>query len=253
MKAKSFFLVAAFVATISFPLSAKSQLTLKQRIERIEQQNITRSQLQSEMSIQLIALQKEVRELVGLVEENGFKLKQIQDRQRDLYRDIENRLANPSQTASSANTSSSKTKLDRKNTNRSAQKSTVKKGERAEFEAAFKLVRTKKYDEAIIAFEIFSEKYPRGNFSDNAQFWIGQIYFAQSKLPEAEKQFNLFREKFPDSSKSAAVLLSLAKIKRKQQKWQEAKDFYNQVINNYTGAQQQLARKGLEDIKKLGH
>jgi len=39
----------------------------------------------------------------------------------------------------------------------------------------------------------------------------------------------------------------------KQQKWQQAKDLYNEIMTKYSGATQQLARKGLQDIKNAGH
>ena len=58
---------------------------------------------------------------------------------------------------------------------------------------------------------------------------------------------------FPDSSKSAAAKLKLGDIFLKQEKWADAKSYYTDVADNYTGAQGQLARKGLDKIKKAGH
>lgn len=257
MKVKSLLLVTAYAVTafISFPVLAESQSTLSQRVELLEQQLQSRNQIQSDMSLQVIQLQKEVKELRGIIEEHEYKLRQMQERQRDIYRDIDSRFSNIQtvnvqpklNSSSSASTavpsSSSVTEPQTSNLDES----------RVEFEASFALVRNKQYPEAIKGFEALLKKHPKGAYSDNARFWIGQVYYAQSDFDKAEKQFAMLRSDFPDSSKLSSAIIKLAEIKTRQQKWQEAKDLYNQVINKYTGTTQQLARKGLQDIKAAGH
>jgi tol-pal system protein YbgF len=256
MKGNSFILVAAFAATFSLSSNAATPLTLEQRVQQLEQQNQTQSQLQSTMSMQLIELQKEVKELRGIIEEHDYKLKQIQDRQRDLYRDIENRLSAIPQGTSPAIQSSTPavtTQTKPPVTSLPTQQAAPAADERSEFEAAFTQVRNREYTQAIKSFESFLSKYPNGAYSDNARFWIGQVYFAQGKYDESEKEFKKLRSDYPNSSKLSAAILKLAEIKVQQKKWEEAKALYNEVVANHTGAQQQLARKGLQDIKQAGH
>ena len=258
MKAK-WLSVATFVATTFtvVEVCAQSQLSIEQRVRQLENQTDTRNKLQSEMNMQLIELQKEVKELRGIIEEHDYKLQQIQERQRDLYRDIENRLSQGAVTSSQStqNQSSSSTHRNPQQQTANSQTATsVSSGnERSEFEAAFKLVRSKEYAKAVKSFESFIKKYPSGNYADNARFWIGQVYFAQGKLEPAEKQFNLLKTDYPQSSKLSSAMLKLAEIKVRQNKWKAAKAIYNEVLTNFTGAQQQLARKGLQDIKQSGH
>jgi tol-pal system protein YbgF len=259
MKINTLLAVSAFAATAFLSLhtyAAESQLSVEQRVQLLEQQAQTRNQLQSDMSIQLIELQKEVKELRGIIEEHDYKLQQIQERQRDLYRDIENRLSNLPKghvTTSGSQTTNTPTRGTTKPAVKATVPETTSHDGRAEFEAAFNLVRNKKYAEAVQGFDAFIAKYPTSSYSDNARFWIGQVYYAQSNLVEAEKQFSLLRTEYPQSSKLSAAMLKLAEIKVKQQKWQQAKDLYSEIISKYTGATQQLARKGLQDIKSSGH
>ncbi|MET1255772.1 tol-pal system protein YbgF [Aliikangiella maris] len=255
MKVSPIYLVAALAATTSLSVFAQSQLSVEQRLQYLEQQLQTKTQLQAQMNQQLSALQDEVKELRGLVEEHGYQLNQIQERQRDLYRDIENRLSALPRTAVPTAQSSppSTTAKTTRQPSQSVTTPTASGSERDAFEAAFKLVRNRQYSEAIKGFEEFLTQYPQGSFSDNARFWIGQVYFAQSNLVEAEKQFNLLRQDFPESTKLSTALLKLAEIKTKQGNWEEAKSLYNEIINNYGGAQQQLARKGLQELKQAGH
>ena len=258
MKIKSLLTMTAFVviAFISVPVFAESQLSLAQRVELLEQQAVTRNQIQSDMSMRVIQLQSEVKELRGIIEEHEYKLQQMQERQRDIYRDIDSRFSNqqPANLQPKSNTSNSSSS----NTTSTAasivtSQTTNVNDSRAEFEAAFDLVKNKQYTEAIKGFESFLKKYPKGAYSDNARFWIGQVYYAQSDFQKAEKQFLMLQSEFPDSTKLPSALIKLAEIKEKQQKWQEAKDLYNQVITKYTGTNQQLARKALQDLKAAGH
>lgn len=258
MKINTLLAVSAFAATAFLSLTAnmasaaESQLSVEQRVQLLEQQAQTRNQLQSDMSIQLIELQKEVKELRGIIEEHDYKLQQIQERQRDLYRDIENRLSSLPKTGTKKPTNT-QTTVKAKPVTKGTVPETASNDGRTEFEAAFKLVRNKKYAEAVQGFEAFIAKYPTSAYSDNARFWIGQVYYAQSNLVEAEKQFTLLRSEYPQSSKLSAAMLKLAEINVKQQKWQQAKDLYNEIMTKYSGATQQLARKGLQDIKSTGH
>ena len=258
-----FFVSIVVILTMSFSALAKSATkaemqALEQRIQHLEELNETRNKVQADISYQLSELQREVRALTGQVEDNTFKLQQIQDRQRDLYRDIETRLSGiasqPAQNNTSVKTTpkqSVKTTPDTTNTKQSTIDDSG--NARREFEAAFALVRNKNYSAAIIAFSEFLTKHPSSSYSANARYWMGQVYLVQNNLDEAEKQFALLVSEFPDSSKSAAAKLKLGDIFIKQEKWQDAKSYYADVANNHTGAQQQLARKGLEKIKQAGH
>lgn len=253
-----------FASVVSLSLTSmgvaaeSSSLTLEQRIKHLEELNQTRNQVQADISYQLSELQREVRLLTGQVEDNTFKLKQIQDRQRDLYRELEDRLAavaaNPpaSENGSDKGTSTAVTPVEQNNTQISdSQKNNVGAGR--QFEAAFELVRNRKYDEALIAFDEFLIKHPNSNYSDNARYWMGQVYLVQGKLAEAEVQFTALISEFPSSAKVNVAKLKLGDIYLKSERWAEAREQYTQVLNSSKGSQQQLARKGLDKLKKAGH
>jgi len=252
-----FFAPLVGLSMASFSAQAESNQSIEQRVQHLEELNETRNKLQAEISYQLGELQREVRTLTGQVEDNNFKLKQIQDRQRDLYRDIESRLSGLSgQNQSGQKTSSSpnQNQTAKPVTNKTPATTTAASGEaRRKFEAAFALVRNKDYTAAISAFTEFLSQYPTSSYSANAHYWMGQVYLVQNNLKDAERQFAQLIAEFPDSSKSAAAKLKLGDIFLKQEKWADAKSYYTDVADNYTGAQGQLARKGLDKIKKAGH
>lgn len=246
-----FFAPLVGLSVASFSAQAESNQSLEQRIQHLEELNQTRNKVQADISYQLSELQREVRLLTGQVEDNNFKLKQIQDRQRDLYRDIESRLSGLS--GQNTGGASNKGQTTKPVTNKVPATTTDSGEARRKFEAAFALVRNKDYTAAITAFTDFLSQYPSSSYSANAHYWMGQVYLVQGNLDDAERQFAQLVAAFPDSSKSAAAKLKLGDIFLKQEKWADAKSYYTDVADNYTGAQGQLARKGLDKIKKAGH
>lgn len=245
------------IATVSFSTGTFAQsepLTLTQRVEHLEELNQTRNKVQADISFQLTQIQREVRLLTGQVEDNTFKLKQIQDRQRDLYRDIESRLSGlASKNAQSSNNTVTPKSQTNKATPSTAANTQVDSNANKDFEEAFALVRNKNYSASITAFKEFLNKHPNSNYSDNARYWMGQVYLVQGELSEAEQQFSLLLSEYPQSAKTAAAQLKLGDIYVKQQKWDAAKAQYTAVASSSSGSSQQLARKGLDKIKQAGH
>jgi len=248
---------ASTIATISYSsvsIAENEQLTLAQRVQHLEELNQTRNQVQADLSYQLSEIQREVRLLTGQVEDNTFKLKQIQDRQRDLYRDIENRLSGlTSKSVPETSTNRGQAAPQQTRNTGSSAPTEVDRTASKDFEAAFALVRNKNYSAAITAFANFLSQHPNSNYSDNARYWMGQVHLVQGDLAEAELQFSSLLSEFPQSAKVAAAQLKLGDIYVKQQQWDKAKAQYTKVANTSTGSSQQLARKGLDKIKQAGH
>ena len=233
-------------------LAEAESLTLAERVKHLEQLNQTRNKVQADISFQLSEIQREVRQLTGQVEDNTFKLKQIQDRQRDLYRDIENRLSGLASKPAVTQQTTTPVTSNSSNTSSNSSASINRSGSK-EFEAAFALVRNKNYSGAIAAFDSFLKQYPNGAYSDNARYWMGQVYLVQGQLEQAETQFSKLLVEFPQSSKLSAAQLKLGDIYLKQGNWEKAKTQYTTVANSSKGSSLQLARKGLDKIKQAGH
>lgn len=69
-----------------------------------------------------------------------------------------------------------------------------------------------RFDEAIIGFRRFIERFPHNDFSGNAQFWLGECYYSQRQLNRALTEFSLVAEQYPDSNKAPDALLKMAGI-----------------------------------------
>jgi tol-pal system protein YbgF len=67
-----------------------------------------------------------------------------------------------------------------------------------------------RYPMAIQGFQEYLAAYPSTDLSDNAQYWIGECYYAQKKWSDAIAAFDRLGKQWPKSDKAAAGLLKKA-------------------------------------------
>ena len=101
-------LAAALVAAalLSVPAFAQRE-TLAERVARLEQQLTTAGDADSRQTLadlvfEMNQLQSEVRELRGMIEEQGFEIENLREAQRDQYLDLDRRLSGLTGTATQA-------------------------------------------------------------------------------------------------------------------------------------------------------
>ena len=75
---------------------------------------------------------------------------------------------------------------------------------------ALNLVRIEKdYKKGLKEFQKFLSIFPEHDLSDNAQYWIGEIYYDKGDWERAALEFNKVREKYPKGDKLPSALLKL--------------------------------------------
>ncbi len=72
------------------------------------------------------------------------------------------------------------------------------------FAAAYSDYSRANYDLALSEFRQYVETYPTSELADNAQYWIGEILYAQKKLPEAAAEFERVQTVNPKGDKVAS-------------------------------------------------
>src|SRR5215467_11782092 len=80
------------------------------------------------------------------------------------------------------------------------------------FAAAYADYSRGNYDLAISEFRQYVESYPSSEMTDNAQYWIGEILYAQKKLPEASAAFEQVKMISPNGDKTASALFKRAMV-----------------------------------------
>ena len=224
---------SSHTATSAGPISESS-------IERLERLLRNRTQVQLQMQQQLDQIAQELSELRGTVERNSYDLNQMLERQRELYRELENVRSQPT---------TAETTPKKKDEKPSGGAYTSNAGENAEYQSAVDLIlKEKDYTGAITSFKAFLTKYPKSVYTPNAHYWLGQLFYAQKKDVEAAKDFAAVVA-FTDSNKRADALLKLGDIAKRNKNNAAAKKYYQQVVDGYpdtTTAQQ--AKKNLKSL-----
>ncbi|RWU12871.1 tol-pal system protein YbgF [Pseudidiomarina gelatinasegens] len=225
------------------PVSKLGSGSLEERLNQLERVMDARNSAQMALLDQMSQMQDEVADLRGKTEEHAYQIEQILQRQREIYQEIDRRLAAQPQSQSQS------PKVDPTPVSAtSAYSSDV--SENDAYEQAIQLVlRDKRYDAAVPAFESFIKNYPDSTYVPNAHYWLGQLLFAESKYDQAKVHFSTVVTDFPDSNKRGDCILKLGIIAQQQNQTEQARELYNQVITEYADSTEAgLARKRLSNL-----
>ena len=123
-------------------------------------------------------------------------------------------------------------------------------GKAALYAAAYQTFKNGHYTKAREAFQDFLENYPTGEYSDNAQFWIGECYVFEKKYDKAILEYEKVTKKFPSSNKVPYALLKQGISFQNLGDKISAKLLLQQVINYYPNTSQaRIARSKLAETK----
>ena len=117
------------------------------------------------------------------------------------------------------------------------------------YNAAFEKLKGGNYSESIVAFQGFMNHYPSSNLLDNAQYWIGEAYYVTRDFEHAAHAFRTVGERWPASRKAPDALLKLGYTQIEQKHLTEARATLGQVVERYPGTD--AARLAQERLQKL--
>jgi len=135
----------------------------------------------SNMLLQLQQLQQEVMLLNGKVEEQANELRRLKEQSLERYVDLDKRVSAMSSGAAVAAPAAGSASANAGNATPAgsgAGNSQVAEqpGEGDAYRAAYALVRSQQFDQAVPAFKQFLQNYPAGRYAPNAHYWLGELY-----------------------------------------------------------------------------
>lgn len=77
------------------------------------------------------------------------------------------------------------------------------------YRSAIALVRSAAYAEAIVRLREFVQRYPHHDYADNAQYWLGESYYAQQQYAQALAELRVIGERYPGGNKVPDALLKV--------------------------------------------
>lgn len=114
---------------------------------------------------------------------------------------------------------------------------------RRNYEEARKLLEEKDYRGSIARFKEFLKKYPESDYSDNAQYWIGEGHYALREFDQAILEFDAVRRKYPKGDKVPAALLKLAFAFAELGDRLDARLILQELIDRYPQSQEVVKAK----------
>jgi tol-pal system protein YbgF len=117
------------------------------------------------------------------------------------------------------------------------------------FAAAYSDYSRGNFDLALSEFKQYVEIYPVSELADNAQYWIGEILYAQKKMPEAAAEFEKVAVINARGDKTAAALYKRAMILVESNRKDEAVAQLQAVAKDYPKTKEaDLALQQLQQI-----
>ncbi|HPQ44186.1 MAG TPA: tol-pal system protein YbgF [Syntrophales bacterium] len=118
------------------------------------------------------------------------------------------------------------------------------------YATAYSIFKDGRYDEAKEAFRKFLQSFPNSEYSDNAQFWIGECDYFEGKYEEAIIEYERVIQVYPKGNKVPNALLKQALSFLKLDDKASAKLLLQRVIKDYPNTTSaNVAREKLVDIK----
>jgi tol-pal system protein YbgF len=178
-----------------------------------------------ELYYQLQLLQQEVMELRGMLEEQAYQLRQLKEQSMERYLDLDSRLkeggaSEAGQTGETGTGTSPTRELA---------------GESDAYRAAYSLVRSQQFAEAVTAFRQFLVDFPSGRYAPNAHYWLGELYLVTVPPDDesARREFNRLLEDYPKNGKVPDALYKLGRIYFDRGDRERAMEFFDRVINEF--------------------
>jgi len=247
-----------------------------------------------DLVIQIQQLQDEVRMLRGMLEDQTLELENLSNRQRDQYLDLDQRITElrgnpqgplvttgavttggaPVTTAGADNTfqqdlpvvredapdvrpaldtPSSVTGIAAPNT-QAREMVQSPEAEKEAYDRAFQSLKDLKYADAAEQFQSFLGAYSNSEYSDNAQYWLGESYYVTRNYDIALEAFQGLLSNYQDSPKVPDALLKIGYTHYELKQWDQARAALTQVQEQYPGTTlARLAGSRLRSMKLEGH
>jgi tol-pal system protein YbgF len=189
-------------------------------------------------------LQDDVAELRGMVEEQAHQIARLQADQKEQYIDLDRRVAALSggtgpTAAAGGGATSGPTTSGGGGPVTTGPVASANNSERDAYTTAFNMTKDKRFNEAIAAFNQLLVTYPKGEYSGNAYYWLGELYLAQPE-PALEKSRQSFAQvvgQYPTNPKISDAMYKLGVVYHRLGDKAKALEYLNRVQSQYPGTQ----------------
>lgn len=118
------------------------------------------------------------------------------------------------------------------------------------YRLAYDHVRAGRFSEAERDLREFVRRFPRHDYADNAQYWLGETYYARKTYNEAATAFRAVVERWPTGNKAPDALLKLGYSLLQLGDAGKGRGVLQQVVTHYPNTEAaRLADRRLSELK----
>ena len=196
----------------------------------------------TDLFYQIQLLQDEVAALRGQVEEQAFRIERMSREQGARYAEMDRRITEVRGGTIAVAPAAPPTGAIGQGSGQQT--------ERGSYRAAFGLVQSKQFDQAISAFDSLIVDYPNGQFTPNAFYWLGELYLAKDDLENARQNFVQIVTLYPDHAKVADALYKLGTVYHQLGDNSRALEYLDRVVREHpSGTAAGLARSYAQELR----
>jgi tol-pal system protein YbgF len=211
---------------------------LDARVQRIERVLTNQSLL--ELAQRVDRLQADLRTIRGEVELLQNETQGGKTQSRNLYGDLEKRLA-ALETLGGVGAASALGTTPAPVSGAS---------EQAIYDAGMAALRSGNYDKAVSTFREVVTNYPTGDLAPNAQFWMGESYYTKGDLESAVTAYRKVLADWPAARKAPDAMVKLGFSLSDLKRTGEARSTLEEVVRKYPGTP--AAQLAADRLKRLG-
>lgn len=182
------------------------------------------------LSLRISNMEDQMRSLNGKIEETSFLIRQLTDKFTRFSEDVEFRFQNLKTSSKSRGKKRVKKNIQKQLKTKTlgtisasstgSQSASLAKAlgstgsARGDYNRAFSMMKKRKYAQAEVEFKSFLSHYPKNALRGNAQYWLGETYFARKQYKKSADAFlrgytrNRTSAKAPDSLLKLGITLA---------------------------------------------
>ena len=211
----------------------KAILDLRAKVDNIARELNARIDTKSDKSATLDMLNQheqtmqEIAKLRGQIEVLANELANAQKRQKDFYTDLDGRIR----------------KLEPRQVTIDGKEAAVDPAEQKAYDAAFALFKAGDYKVAAGALGDFVRRYPDSGYAANAQYWLGNAYYALRDYKNAIVAQEVVAATYKDSAKAPDAMLNIASSYTELKDKKSAKKALQELVAKYPDSSAAQAAK----------
>jgi tol-pal system protein YbgF len=211
----------------------KAILDLRAKVENLARDVNARIDAKSDKSAALDLVNQheqtmqEIARLRGQIEVLANEVANSQKRQKDLFTDLDTRIRN----------------LEPRQVNIDGKEAQVDPSEQKTYDAAMALFKAGDYKVAAAALGDFVRRFPDSGYASNAQYWLGNAYYAQRDYKNAIAAQETVASTYKDSAKAPDAMLNIASSYIELKDKKNAKKALQQLVAKYPDSSAAAAAK----------